>query len=412
MVKENPFLSGEFTSIWKKHFYQGQKSITPNFLSPISFVDHPVLPLKQNVGSTLTKGMSYQINDDETDNINDTFLIYDVPTYFNTKSAITDKLGHLTSKQYPGYLIELHTFANFQDYMQKRFSKSSRYKLNKYKKRLEECFDITYKMYGSELSKSEYETLFASFKTLLQKRFDDKEVYNNNLDTAEWNFYKEVAYPLLLERKAALFVVYDEEKPIGITLNYFSDDIIFDAITVFDIDYTKFHLGSVTIMKLIEWGIEHQFKILDFSKGHFEYKTRWATIKYDFEYHIYYNKKSVMSSATAKTVKFYFDFKQNLREKNLNEKLHKFTYGLKNQKKEKQSQLSYSFTEVHDQIAVEKLQPIFLKSAESEHLQKIAFEFLYLNNERMKNLKIYRSDQNEIDYFFVGDQKQKGVKLL
>ena len=74
----------------------------------------------------------------------------------------------------------------------------------------------------------------------------------------------------------------EETKLLGCELN-FSEDTLFDAITVFDIDYSKFHLGSITIMKLIEWCIENEIKILDFSKGYFEYKRRWCTKIYDFE---------------------------------------------------------------------------------------------------------------------------------
>jgi len=81
----------------------------------------------------------------------------------------------------------------------------------------------------------------------------------------EWEFYKEVAYPLILESKASLFVLYDNETPIAITYNYHSENIVFDAITVFDIDYIKY---------------------LDFSKRYFDYKKRICPIEYNFEYHV------------------------------------------------------------------------------------------------------------------------------
>ncbi|MBG47533.1 MAG: hypothetical protein CML05_04510 [Pseudozobellia sp.] len=412
MIKGNPFLSDTFSGVWKKHFYTNGKVKKPEFLAPLTFAKHPSLPVWHNMGSTLTKGIDYQVNlGDRPNEINDTYLIFDVPSYFNVEKSESNQIGFLSSKQYPGYLIDLDTFTDFQQFMQKTFSKSSRYKLNKYKRRLEECFDITYKMVWGDVEKKEYNEIFESFRNLLEKRFDDKEVYNNNLDTTEWNFYKEVAYPLLLDKKAALYVIYDQNIPIGVTLNYFSEEIIFDAITVFDIDYAKFHLGSVTIMKLIEWGLENNFKIFDFSKGHFEYKTRWATRTYDFEYHIYFNKKSIKSKVTANSVKKFFDLKQNLREKNLNERLHKLTYGLKNQKKEKPSTTGYNFIELENTVSTDNLDMVTLEKQENNHLKTIAFEFLYLNNECMKNLKIFKVEHNEMDYLFVGNLKQTGVQM-
>ncbi|MFC4096189.1 GNAT family N-acetyltransferase [Euzebyella saccharophila] len=411
MVENNPFLSKEFSGVWMKHFGESQEIEAPNFINPVKFIKHAKLPVKQNIGSTLTKGIGYQKSKPEKMEINGTYLLYDIPSYFNNETAESKKIGFLSTKQYPGYLIELTAFANYQEYLQKTFSKSSRYKLNKYKKRLEECFDIRYQMIWGTVEIEAYEKIFDTFKNLLEKRFDDKEVYNNNLDPKEWNFYKEVVYPLLLEKKAGLFVIYDEENPIGITLNYFSDTIIFDAITVFDIDYAKFHLGSVTIMKILEWGWEHHFKIFDFSKGHYEYKTRWATQKYDFEYHIYYDRDSIKSKMTANCIKQFYELKQQLRDRKLNERLHKLTYLLKKNKKEKEKTLDYSFSNLESEIIPDHLEELNPKKLVNKHLKTIAFDFLYLNNECMKNLRIYKSDQKEIDYLLIGNQRQIGVKI-
>ena len=126
------------------------------------------------------------------------------------------------------------------------------------------CFDIKYKMFWGDISKEEYDYVFNHFKQLLTKRFLDKQTVNNNLNSDEWDFYYDVAYPMILEKKASLFVIYHDAKPIGVTLNYLSEEILFDAITVFDIDYAKFHLGSINIMKLIEWCLERNFMALDF----------------------------------------------------------------------------------------------------------------------------------------------------
>jgi CelD/BcsL family acetyltransferase involved in cellulose biosynthesis len=229
-----------------------------------------------NVGETYTKGVSYAVLSEEDSALkNKTFLIYDIPAYFKVDTTqLGDKIELLRSKQYPGFLIETQKYKSLNDYMLANFSKNSRNKNNKYKRRLEDSFNMSYRMFYGAITKEAYDLVFLQFRILLEKRFEDKQVTNNNLDEKEWSFYHDVAYQLILEKKASLYVIYNNDKPIGVTLCYLSDDKLFDAITVFDIDYFKFHLGTVTIMELIEWCIDNGFKNLDFFKGYFEYKTR------------------------------------------------------------------------------------------------------------------------------------------
>lgn len=91
---------------------------------------------------------------------------------------------------------------------------------------------------------------------------------------------------MILEKKASLFIIYDGEKPIGIMLNFMSNNILFGTMSVFDIAYAKYNVGSVNIMKLIEWCLNNHIKFLDFSKGHFDDKVRWTNVAYYFEYYI------------------------------------------------------------------------------------------------------------------------------
>ncbi len=332
MIHHNPFLSESFTSIWIRHFSSEKAGRSFKFLPSLTFTKNRLLPLFTNVGKTMTKGIDYKLAPEASDDFRrKVFLIYDVPTYFEvgTGPLATDLALHRT-KQYPGFLIDLQGFTSLNDYLLTTFSKSSRYKLKKYKKRFEASFEVRYVMYRGEITKATYDQVFQSFRELLEKRFDDKQITNNNLEPKEWQFYYEVTYPMLLENKASLFVIYNEDIPIGVTLNFFSEDILFDAITVFDIDYAKFHLGSITIMGLLEWCLENKIRIFDFSKGYFDYKSRWATETYDFQYHIYYDARSLLARTIAFSLKNFFDLKQWLRERKVNEKLHRMTYRFKN----------------------------------------------------------------------------------
>ncbi|MET7030250.1 GNAT family N-acetyltransferase [Sediminicola luteus] len=334
---------------------------------------------------------------------NKVLLIYDVPTFFDIDLSKSNSSLQLRKiKQYPGFLIRLDQYTDLGHYMSLSFSKSSRYKLNKYKKRLEDSFEISYKMFLGDISRDEYESVFEHFKILLEKRFLDKGITNNNLDPKEWNFYHEVAYPLIHEKKASLFVIYEGNTPIGVTLCYFSENILFDAITVFDIDYEKFHLGSVTIMKLIEWSLEHNIKVFDFSKGYFDYKKRWANEEYHFDYHVYHDSNSFTAKIIAWIIIAFFSLKQKLRDKKVNEKLHKLRFLLKSDKVESSSNLTYEFSELIQEMKELELINIDFKMPQYSVLKTAVFDFLYLNNEELKDIKVHQVKNQKEVYIISG----------
>ncbi|MEE9361060.1 MAG: GNAT family N-acetyltransferase [Cellulophaga sp.] len=390
-MKNNPFSSDNFTSIWLKHFHKAKKGIVFEFISDLLFIKHPKLPLFINVGKTLSKGIYYTLSSKISGDFKrKVFLIYDVPAYFNLNTSPKNNLKVHRIKQYKGFSVGINEHNDFNAYMSATFKKSSRYKLKKYKKRLELSFKITYKMFHGDISKTEYNHIFDSFKILLEKRFEEKCTSNNNLNPDEWNFYKEVAYPMLLEKKASLFVIYDDNVPIGVTLNYFSNSILFDAITVFDINYAKFHLGSITIMKLIEWSFENDIRTFDFSKGYFDYKKRWSNNTYNFEYHIYYDASSIKATGIAFGLKQLFKLKQSLREKNINDKLHLLTYSLKNKSSNKPIKTKHTLLDLEyntDLRAFEKINP---QTSKYDVLKTTLFDFLYLKQEKRYETEVFK----------------------
>lgn len=416
MIKANPFTSNTFVSYWSKHFIVNKKTHSFDFANGISFYKSKFSGLYINVGKNLTKGMSYRPKEAlDKDAKGKTFLIYDVPTFFEVPEINHKSIKLYRATQYPGFLINLSQFQNLEDFMVRTFKKSSRYKLKKYKKKLESCFDIHYKMFCGEISKEEYDYIFKVFKELLIKRFNAKQITNNNLEKEEWDFYHEVAYPMLLEKKAGLFVVYDVDKPIGITLCYFSEEILFDAITVFDIDYSKFHLGSVNIMKLVDWSLNNGVKIFDFSKGYFDYKARWASQKYDFQYHILYDSSSLGSRVIAFGLKKYFVLKQFLRNKNVNKNFHRFTFWTKNvfSKEVPEAAPKYEFMELRKDFKKEDFVEIPSEELENQFLKNMIFDFLYLNNEHHNSLKVFKKvEPMNTLFMFCGKERRLVAKVF
>lgn len=411
MIQHNPFTSSLFISVWCKNF---NINTTYNF-NPIKglYFFKSKGQLFINAGKNLTKGITYDITETIGNNFkNEVCLIYDVPTYAQAKTnKIPKNLVIKKIKQYPGFLIHLNHYSNIEDYLKKTFSKNSIQKLRRYNKRLQTCFDIDEKMLiGNSVEKTEYDTVFNHFHTLLTKRFEDKQITNNNLNPEEWRFYQDVAYPLILENKSALHVIYNNDVPISVRLLYFSEHIIFDAITVFDIDYTKFHIGKISILKMLEWSFNSKYEIFDFSKGYFDYKESWSDLKYDFEYHIFYNTKSLKASLLANTITLIFKTKQYLRDKNINEKLHKITFALKQPSKNKSFKVEIL---PHNMEAINKnnIQEIALHE-EILYLKKYIIDFQFLNSEHQKNIRLYQiADQNNTLYLIKGKHNYQSLSV-
>ncbi len=412
-IKTNPFISNTFNTKWQDHFGKNKSTENFKFIEKISFYKTSKFNIYINSGQNLTKGILYKTNNVDSLNFNNAVaLIYDVPEYFNVKNSILPKNIKISKiKQYPGYLTELDKFKDLDEYLKTTFSKKSRAKLNRYQKRLELCFNISYKMYFGEISKEKYDKIFAVFRLILVKRFTSKQITNNNLETDEWNFYYDLAYELILEKKASLFVIYEGKNPIGITLNYLSKDILFHGITTFDIDYSKFHLGKVMLKNLFKWCFENNIKTLDFSKGHFDYKTEWMTKKYDFEYHIFINQSSFKSKLKGFLIKKSLIIKQYLRDKELNKKLHQFTFKFSKKEHKTSKKLYFTFSDYNKKIPDSLCSKIDLQLEENQFLKVYVNEFLFLNSEKLKDFKIFSINNNEANYLLIG-LKIKKILLI
>ncbi|GAA3607082.1 GNAT family N-acetyltransferase [Flavivirga amylovorans] len=333
ITSNNPYLLDTFRSVWLNHFGDGEQPMAFSFVNSLTFIKHKKLPIYHNTGMTNTKGINYKLsNSISNDFKGKVFIICDVQGFINENNLEDTNLGCYRVKQYPGYICDLKDYNSLQDYMLGVISKKSRYKFNSYKRKLESSYKIHYRMYIDNITPELYENLFSHFKRLLKKRFFDKKTVNNNLNPDEWAFYKEVTLPMILNKEAGLFVVYDDDKPIAITLLNFSKNKMVDVMRVFDIDYSKFRLGTVSIMKQLEWCIKNNFEALDFSKGYYEYKKRWANKPYWFEHHIYYDKSSLIAKILATLHKLFFAFKLFLRKKHITNYIHELNFFLNKKK--------------------------------------------------------------------------------
>ena len=150
-----------------------------------------------------------------------------------------------------GFIIDLNQFANVDDYFKVQLGSRKKKTVLAGLKRLESCFDISYKIYFGEIDILEYEFLFSEFERMITKRFEQRK--QEHAGYKRWTLYKKSVYDLILKKRASLFVIYNKKKAIVIDLNYHFDNILDSAMSSYDIDYAKFGLGNIALVKQLEW---------------------------------------------------------------------------------------------------------------------------------------------------------------
>tara|TARA_R110002049_G_C9177204_1_gene562911 strand:- start:20020 stop:21015 length:996 start_codon:yes stop_codon:yes gene_type:complete len=329
-MTNNPFLSTTFKKIWLKHFNNGKPSHGFKFISDLTFIKQKYFPLYINTGKNHTNGISYRLTqpDLNTDFKKKVFLIYDVPTYFKTDiNTHNPKLKLNCIDQYNGVLTDVNEYESYDDFYMSKFKSKTRYNLNKKKKQLESGFNISYSFYDENTTEDEYGFLSLHLKELITKRFNSRK--ENNQVVSEWNYYQELMYPMLKEKRAVIITVNHDNIPIGMTFNFLSENVLFYAITTFDTDFLDYNIGHTTIMEVFKWSFDNGINIIDFSKGQTEYKSRWENKEYQFQNHILYDASSIRATLLGKTISNYFKFKQYLRDKNFNLLFSKLKFLLK-----------------------------------------------------------------------------------
>ena len=115
---------------------------------------------------------------------------------------------------------------------------------------------------------------------------------------------------MINEKKASFFVIKDDEKIISVNLAYHADNVMFGAAAVSNPEYISYGMGSIAILKSIEWALENKVSYFDMSKGSFGYKHRWATKTYVSYHHIFFDKACPVSILLANSISLLYWAKQ------------------------------------------------------------------------------------------------------
>ncbi|MGW9686029.1 GNAT family N-acetyltransferase [Flagellimonas sp. 2504JD1-5] len=409
-IKNSPFASKEFESIWLKHFSNSVPAIAGKKIAGTKFIKHSKLPLYFNLGKSHTNGIFYKTSFTKNDNSGKTFFIQDIPGYFEISNKNIGRHTVKRTSQYKGYLADFSNIDSFETYLNKNFNSKNRWQIKKSIKKINTCFQIRYEtLYGNQIDPNHFEFIFKKFKELLEKRFSEKKIELHWLQKKAWAYLKELFLEMIRAKKAVIFVLYANDKPVAINANFVSEKVVFSFLPAFDTDFAKFNLGASLISKTFEWCLSNHIKVYDFSKGDYEYKRRWSNYVYNFEHHILYDNKSYKSRFIALLLSSYYNLKQHLRDKKFDSIFHKVVFYLKYLKLKKKMKPVYKIDEIKNLDNYIGAKAIDITEEKYMYLKKPVYNFLYTHSLQLDNISVHASIHHQNKFLIKNDTSSREI---
>lgn len=358
----------------------------------------------QIINTTTGKPLKNDIsNDKKPSSKNKIYYITYVPLF--AEINLNSRFKKRSFNRFNGFLIHLENFDSIHDYMSKQFGAKSRSKIRSYVKRLETCFNISYKVYFGEIDEEVYENLFTELALMIKSRFDQRGEEHQAME--DWNYYKTTTLKNILNKNASLFVIYDNEKPIDICINYHYEHIILNSIRAFDIDYSKFRLGYIDIYKQVEWSFENNITIFDLGPGILTYKEQWCNVIYKFKNYLIYNKRSPIITVFSLFLLLFYKLKIFLDSK-------KIVLDKENTNKDAVNIKVKGTLAQKEQIEIEEINiptktelkqgyiKIDFELKEFSFLRNVIYDYLYLNFDHKNRVRVYKSNNQPRLFILIG----------
>ncbi len=259
------------------------------------------------------------------------YIVKDIPDYLSLEFQKPNQTYSFKKvKQYKGYLVNLAEYNSNEAFIAENLNKRNRKNLYSKERKLNKNHNISSQIFFGSINKKEYDNIFETFYILLENRFNEKHTHNRYL--SNWKDLQVSTFQKILDKQASLHIIYDDLKPVAITLNFHKGDIVFSHIQAYDINYSKYNMGDICMMNQLEWLINNNISVFDLSMGKTYYKEKWCNYTYTFIYHVFYNQKSLLSKVCANIIANELKFIQFLRDKNIIGKLINFDKLLYNYK--------------------------------------------------------------------------------
>ncbi|WP_394972483.1 GNAT family N-acetyltransferase [uncultured Croceitalea sp.] len=348
-----------------------------------------------NIGRNITNGLYYELHNKFIDYKKKVLLIYDVISYQRESgNTIFDKVGVKKISQYRGYLTRIDKYSSFDDFFLDHYSSSSRMKIRKNERKLKTNFRIKYNVVHKQIDRTDYDNIMDKLFELIEERFTDLKLDNDIVNKKE--YYRELFFPMIKNGTAIIHFICNNNIPIAISLSFLSNDTLFYAVNTFDTAYRRYNLGHLSIMNILKWCFENDKKVLDYSKGTYEYKLRWANETYCFENHIIYDKSSLKCKMLTLWIIYYFKFKQFLRVKNINETYVKFKFLIANLfSKNKRANEKYELKDFNDDIEDDDYDIIGLDTL-NDTIKSFINDLLYSKPQPITNVTVYWNKNTEV----------------
>lgn len=336
-----------------------------------------------------------------------------IPTYFKLEpNPLGSQYRLIKFHRIDNFRINLDGFKNVEDYLKSQMGSQSRSQLRRRIRRLETCFNIKYVYHYGDISKQKYDFLFNELELLIERRFNQRgDLYSLK---HKWDFIKEQTYQLILEKKASLFVIYDENKPIDICLSYHFQNIMLHLIRSYDIDYSKYWVGQIDIYKQIDFCFLNNFKVFDFMWGEPLYKTRWSNEISIYEHHFIYKNNHLLKTPFVKLMIGLYQINDVLNQKHFYKSIIKsktnFIKNLKSKVEKKKPVIT--FENIAKMPLIDDITAININNESYKFLRKTVYDFQYLNFEKTANIKVFKINNHINSYIIQGAKSQTKVLVI
>ncbi len=319
--------------------------------------------------------------------------IKNVPKYLTVNFGAGNEFRFKKYSSIKGYALCLDNYSDINEYMQDQFNSKARNRIKKRIRRLEKSFNITYNIYFGEIDEDKCSILLDLLKEMIYKRFQERNQESDALKN--WAWLQKNVHSLILAKKASLYVIYHEEKPLSISFGYHYGSIFFSYITSYDIDYYKFGLGNIMVYKKLEVCLKNKYRFLEMGWGDLEYKRRWCNHINNLEHYVLFPKYSLL----ARFIAFWEGNKTRLKayilSSKLNTLINKTKIFFSRSKKYVRHSNRYFFENLENMNSFTNLIPIDLKNKENLHFKPVLNDFIYKTEEYYLDVKLYKSPNEE-----------------
>jgi hypothetical protein len=335
-----------------------------------------------------------------------------IPPYFDLE--INKENAHYKAfqvKYRTGYIIDLSQYSNVDEYLKSYLGSRHRKNILGRLNKLQSCFSIHYKVYFGEIDDLEFRVLFKELERMIRTRFEQRG--EEHVGLKRWDLYEENVYDLILNKRASLFVIYDDKKPIAISLSYHFENILDSAITSYDIDYAKFGLGNIELLQKLEWCFENNYKRLDMRWGELRYKRLWCNAIEEYNCDVVYNNNLIAMPIAFAVAKLIIIKKLLLHHKILPLK---FSFKLWDRQKsntnlEMEDAPIYRTIDLDELPLKNEISAIDFNEKEYHFLLNPLYNYQYANSEHTRDIKIYRVIDEKGSYIVEGKSNVQKLKF-